>query len=367
MQPFTHKHLLLLGSFLLISIAFSACKKDHEPVYSVPAAVEPFVQSFIEEAALRGENLTINDLIVEYNENLENNGYDAAGLCHFGTQNDSPFIELDTTSSNWQANEYSREQLIFHELGHCILNRQHKETILPNEQYASIMKANGDPLYASFNLFKRTYYLDELFDGAGTLAPDWAKNTPSYNDISNDQKEIFLSENFNLNQNGWNLDTTPTNIRKFENGTFYFESLTETAFFTGITRAIDTSRDFEIETTFIIEKGGIASALFLWGGDNQTDQADKPLDTMLWGNNIDAASVIGSYDLLEEISREKSAFLENEANKLTIRKIGDTYQFFVNELYYDGFPFIAFKGNLLGFLVPAYSAIRVENLYVYYL
>ncbi len=81
----------------------------------------------------------------------------------------------------------AREELVFHELGHCLLGRTaHRTSRLPNGEYASVMNGKESGLYSSCvydigganngcdDRYKRTYYLDELFD-ENTPAPDWAK------------------------------------------------------------------------------------------------------------------------------------------------------------------------------------------------
>ena len=76
------------------------------------------------------------------------------------------------------------EVLIFHELGHCVLGRLHQNDYLPNGDPKSLMIQNELDQYACVydlsgdndcnNLFKREYYLDELFDPT-TPTPDWAQ------------------------------------------------------------------------------------------------------------------------------------------------------------------------------------------------
>ncbi|TAE60242.1 MAG: hypothetical protein EAZ89_01710, partial [Bacteroidetes bacterium] len=153
-----------LSTLLLASLFLLQACKDDEPVkvYDVPSIIQPYIDLFEQEAAARGQTLNIDNLKVEFETDLQ--GGDAAGLCTFASPNTpTPHIRLDTTSYNWQNNEYHREILIFHELGHCILNRLHKDDVLPNGNYASIMRSTGEQLYGgSLNAFKRDYYLDEL-------------------------------------------------------------------------------------------------------------------------------------------------------------------------------------------------------------
>ena len=45
-----------------------ASKDDFEAVYDVPEEFEPIVETFIIEAASRGVDLTINNLIIRYDD-----------------------------------------------------------------------------------------------------------------------------------------------------------------------------------------------------------------------------------------------------------------------------------------------------------
>lgn len=80
---------------------------------------------------------------------------DSVGMCYYVTGN----IEIDR--DYWETqDEFGKEELIFHELGHCVLNKGHNEHKM-GECPASIMYPNLVP-----GCYKqhREYYLAELFD-----------------------------------------------------------------------------------------------------------------------------------------------------------------------------------------------------------
>ncbi len=63
---------------------------------------------------------------------------------------------------------------MFHELGHMVLDRFHRDDRLPNNSYASLMVSRGTAgFYVGNAANRRTYYLDELFDEE-TPVPGWA-------------------------------------------------------------------------------------------------------------------------------------------------------------------------------------------------
>ncbi|MGB0523784.1 MAG: hypothetical protein ACPGJS_12530 [Flammeovirgaceae bacterium] len=154
-----------------------ACNDDQQtPIrYDVPDEVEPFVQKFIEEGKERGVDLVVDNLVVELTSPVENNGQFVCGVT-FGPVINLPqnYIEIDTQCLAWRHSEVSREILVFHELGHALLLRPHRTDLLPNFDFASIMVSstwNIDDFY-TFDLTKREYYMDELFDPS-TPVPDW--------------------------------------------------------------------------------------------------------------------------------------------------------------------------------------------------
>ena len=80
---------------------------------------------------------------------------DAVGICYYVTGN----IEIDREYWNTHG-EAAKEELIFHELGHCVLGREHNEHMI-GDCPASIMYPTLTP-----GCYKKhkDYYIKELFD-----------------------------------------------------------------------------------------------------------------------------------------------------------------------------------------------------------
>jgi len=55
-----------------------------------------------------------------------------------------------------------KERLVFHELGHCVLNRSHLETVGTDGHCLSIMNS-AQRCSDNYNAQTREKYLDELF------------------------------------------------------------------------------------------------------------------------------------------------------------------------------------------------------------
>ena len=136
---------------------------------NVPDDVSGYVDSFIHEAELRGHDFSDarRGLIVEFTDLPDNKGGSSKSSFFTNLIKLDPFI--------WkQMNDRQREMLVFHELGHCVLGRKHKNETLLLGECASIMKEGGENTCVAdiYSESWRSYYIDELFDAAVQL-PDW--------------------------------------------------------------------------------------------------------------------------------------------------------------------------------------------------
>ena len=170
------------NSLIACVIILIGCSHDGDftPVLDVPAEFRPYVDSFIAAASERGHNITVNNLIITYDSSIANT-YCAYSNITSSRNDVQKAIYLNPNIHCWQ-NSRQLEALLFHEMGHCILGRAHDASLLPNGDARSIMIPDDVSLYASCTypigdscnqLYKRDYYLDELFD-PGTPVPGWA-------------------------------------------------------------------------------------------------------------------------------------------------------------------------------------------------
>lgn len=90
---------------------------------------------------------------------------DEYGLCQYYGQNDRRNIIYINRAWWEQAGFYSRQQLMFHELGHCVLGLKHKQGLTPLGEYvnapASIMYAVP---FGEYGVYQENlqYYWNEL-------------------------------------------------------------------------------------------------------------------------------------------------------------------------------------------------------------
>ncbi len=151
--------------------------------------MQSHVDRFLLEAERRGRQVDISKLSFEFENDLTSGPNRGLVVATCTQTQDLHLIQIDTTNTFWIfGGEMGHEEVVFHELGHCILDRPHTESKLTNDAFASIMRAQGSLSYGNFNalvrneiIHRRDYYLDELLDET-TSAPCWAddNSNPSF-------------------------------------------------------------------------------------------------------------------------------------------------------------------------------------------
>ena len=160
----------------------SCDQQEFTPILDVHADFMHLVDSFALEAFRRGHLVEVDNLIMHYDRDLAS---DVCGQCNSLSSSSElqKIVKINQNNICWDHQE-ELEALIFHELGHCYLGREHTTDTLPNGDPKSLMVAGNLTLFAPCKyvfgpldcnqLHKRTYYLDELFDPS-TPVPEWAK------------------------------------------------------------------------------------------------------------------------------------------------------------------------------------------------
>lgn len=83
------------------------------------------------------------------------------GQCRYSTQRPR---EVTVDETFWKNSpKLYREFVVFHELGHCVLDRDHKEDMDHAGQCLSIMRSGLGNCSDGYSNRTRTYYIDELF------------------------------------------------------------------------------------------------------------------------------------------------------------------------------------------------------------
>lgn len=142
-----------------------SCSKDPitviNPSYlGVDPELWPFFENFEKEAAFRGLNIDLSaeNLTAEI-DNIQERG--VLGVCQYGSAINN-HITIDEPFWNSSGSLY-REFVVFHELGHCVLFRDHNESMNGNGICLSIMRSGTENCRDAYTDQNRKYYLDELF------------------------------------------------------------------------------------------------------------------------------------------------------------------------------------------------------------
>ena len=147
-----------------------SCKKEQDDVI-VPNVFKGIFQEFCIQASSRNVNIKFRYLkevvlqgaISQYQCSTFN-GNPAAAYYDYYTHK----IYVDTTNNDFL---YYKEALLYHELGHALLRREHRNTLFAdNNTPVSIMHQS---IMASLNKITNQYYLDELFFQDKTPYPIW--------------------------------------------------------------------------------------------------------------------------------------------------------------------------------------------------
>jgi hypothetical protein len=143
--------------FWLIFI-FIACSKENTNF--IESELQPYFDSFRTEASIRGIEVDFQEMGIDgYLRSLSSDGL--KGQClHDPEANSSIVIDLDFWNEN---NHYSKEYIVFHELGHCVLDRRHLDEENDEGNCISIMNSGSSTCRSLYNEVSRDLFLDELF------------------------------------------------------------------------------------------------------------------------------------------------------------------------------------------------------------
>ncbi len=150
-------------SFIVLSASSCAPKeKQHESFLQVDSQFQDYVSNFEQVSGAEGQSLAISDLVVQFGTTPSLN---ETGVCEWA-ENETPKITVNQRIWN-TLNDYDKQEVIFHELGHCVLRRVH--------QNSEMMAYNGSQTVPASVMYpyripgtiyrdNMVHYHDELFD-----------------------------------------------------------------------------------------------------------------------------------------------------------------------------------------------------------
>ncbi len=352
----------LCGLFLL----FTSCKNSKE--YSVDSAFADYLKRFETEASAHGRqfNPQANGLIIEFG-NLSNND---AGLTHYETP-----IRIQIDRTYWNAisetagADQMKEDLIFHELGHGLLGRDHLNTTLDNGDWKSIMcggsTVNNRPWNINYRSIRRSYYIDELFD-VNTSAPAFA-STQLTVDTTGYAKSLYLSFNTEAKTDaGWPISEDASHKTSIDNGQLRFQSKVDSVYMVYASTPIDILSDFSYQLTLEYPAGSLTNQYGIIFGNMpvNSDVSSDPIEYFTINNN--EKMYMGNrswYSYFTELT--EPSILTAGKNTLKVIKIGTMLYYFINSSYcYCSEIEITTSANQFGFMVPPKGTVWVDNLLI---
>lgn len=150
---------------ILIAILFtSCCRFVHEPVFNVDSELLPYLSEFEQLSAREKKPLgRTQDLVMVFVDSFKE--IEVLGKCTIGAPYMiTPVVRI--SREHWEyLTDMAKEQLVYHELGHCLLYRGHTETYTTIDgkripKSVMISYEISDNTYTT----NRAYYIHELFN-----------------------------------------------------------------------------------------------------------------------------------------------------------------------------------------------------------
>jgi hypothetical protein len=145
---------------LIFLLGFSLLACNDDSGLSVSPELQPYLDSFEEEARARGIDLDfdVNPVTANFNR-IPNSGI--AGQC-FRNPDIPNSISIDLVFWNTQ-DEIGKEFLMYHELGHCAIGREHRDETDSFNTCLSIMHSVVGICNNTYGPATKDDLLDELF------------------------------------------------------------------------------------------------------------------------------------------------------------------------------------------------------------
>jgi len=156
--------------FFCLGLSLFSCNEDDSTVSNarvfenVDFRLQGFFRSFEDEAAARGLFIDLNETFISAGIS-ELPGEGVAGQCRRTVNNlDNDIVIDESFFNNPNIPFLIKELVVYHELGHCFLERGHREGQLGNGACLSIMRSGLEDCRDNYNVNTRAFYIDELFD-----------------------------------------------------------------------------------------------------------------------------------------------------------------------------------------------------------
>lgn len=183
-----------------------------------------------------------------------------------------------------------------------------------------------------------------------------------YNDYSSSDKTFKYREDFSSASYRWESDVEGKSSGEIRGGVLVFKSINDKAQAKyAMVEGMNWSGDWELEVGVRWVNGKQNSSIdFIW--DRVSGQTRKYHFGFTGAGKYNIAEYDQGYQQI--VGFTKADFVnQTTRNRLTVRKVKNTYYFFVNERFVKSHPFKAIKGDYVGVMVPPSSVIHVDYLY----
>jgi len=273
--------------FTTIFLVFT-CQMERDEV--IPNEVKSFVDSFFLDAQLHGLDINRSEigLLIEFAD-IDQLLVD--GQCNRSENK----ITIDSFFWNFST-ESEKKWLVYHELGHCVLERAHDNSSFVNGECKTIMHGDFAGRDCSSNFVSDSwseYYIEELFTFSDK-EPEWYSLDTSYQSVID--KGCFILDTI-LNEDRLRFDFKPD----------------------------VTIEDFQIEILVQGRTNIEGSIFFLW---------NDAFSYRVWSKNvldIKKSLSIGQLNLTETLFRKEIIEDLRENMKISLRKQNGYFYFYVDE------------------------------------
>lgn len=155
-----------LYTIIILSLLMVSCgEKPSSVPFSCDPSLLPYVEAFQSDSvALKGRRQNLNGLKVTFSEPYKLMNRNFAGLCTFKTDG-TKLIEIEPIY--WTTlTETAKTALVYHELGHCVLLREHRTDTFHHETHGNIYSSLMNPyslVNEAFYRENKDFYTKELF------------------------------------------------------------------------------------------------------------------------------------------------------------------------------------------------------------
>lgn len=168
-------------TLVFIALLLSACAPAQQQNLNVESSFQPFVDAFVKKSQQEGNPQSITNLAIQIDNTMAGptTGSWTLAVCYSGGGS-QPTIKVNPYF--WNNKGYGnaeREELLFHEMGHCVLNRGHDSSMIRTVDGYSVDKTIMNPYHMGATRYGNSYnyYMQELFGVPVTNVASWYGST----------------------------------------------------------------------------------------------------------------------------------------------------------------------------------------------